>query len=456
MKHKRVGLWLGPLLFLIAWSCPAPFQLETEAWKMIALALWMLTWWVTECVSLAVTAILPLAAMPLLQVSGLSMKEVAAPYANHIVFLFMGGFMIALAMEKWRLHRRIALNIVKITGTNANGIILGFMLATWVLSMWISNTATTIMMLPIALSVITLLLETPNNYNPEGIHKFAMAIMLGIAYAANIGGTTTIIGTPPTVVFAGFIREQYGYEVDFASWLIIGFPFALVLFTGTYFILVKWLYRNGLGRLEGAATIIQKEIEALGPMSKGEIRTLMVFLSTAICWIFRGFINHWIPGLTDTGIAMVATIVLFVLPIDRKGHQFVLEWRDTEKLPWGILLLFGGGLTLANGLQQVGIIDLIGSQFESATVVSISIILGLTAVSLYLTEIMSNLALVTVFLPVVGGIALGLGLILYCFVFRLLWRQVVHSCCLCLRHPMQSFLLVGICRYPIWLGLALY
>ena len=408
MVRKRVGLWLGPLLFLLVWSFPAPFKLGPEAWKMVAMALWMLTWWVTECVSLPVTAILPLAIMPLLQIEGLTIKEVAAPYANHIVFLFMGGFMIALAMEKWRLHRRIALNIVRITGTNANGIILGFMLATWVLSMWISNTATTIMMLPIALSVITLLVETPNNYDPKGIHQFAMAIMLGIAYAANIGGTTTIIGTPPTVVFAGFIREQYGFEVDFASWLMVGFPFALILFIGTYLILVKWLYRNGLGRLEGAASIIQSELEALGPMSSGEIKTLVVFLSTAVCWIFRSFINGWFPGLTDTGIAMLSTVALFVLPIDLKFNQFVLDWRDTDKLPWGILLLFGGGLTLANGLQHVGIIDMIGGQFESAVTVSLAVILGLTAVSLYLTEIMSNLALVTVFLPVVGGIAIGL------------------------------------------------
>ena len=408
---KKVGLLLGPTLFFVILFAPPPTWLSFEAWKVIGLALFMLTWWVTESVSLSVTALLPIVCLPLLGIDGIDIKTATAPYSNHIVFLFMGGFMIALAMEKWQLHRRIALNIVNLTGTNANGIILGFMLATALLSMWISNTATTIMMLPIALSVIDLLKSNNIQYPEKGMHHFALSMMIGIAYAANIGGTTTIIGTPPTVVFSGFINETYGQEVSFANWFMIGFPFATVMLFCSFWVLVKWLYKNNLGNLDGAQQLIEQELNALGPMSRGEVLTFTVFITTALFWIFRSFINQWIPGfsITDSGIAMLSSVALFVIPVDWKNFRFVLEWRDTHKLAWGILLLFGGGLSLAGALDHVGIISSIGDQFQGTTLSIFFILLGLTAVSLFLTEIMSNLALVVVFLPVVGGIAQGLG-----------------------------------------------
>lgn len=426
MIAKKTGLFLGPLLFFLILLIPPFPGINTEAWKVLAVAAFMLIWWVTEAVPLAVAALLPLVCIPLLGIrpvdangliaplsEALVINDAAAPYASPIVFLFMGGFMIALAMERWSLHRRIALNIVKLTGTNADGIILGFMLATAALSMWISNTATTVLMLPIALSVINLLLDDEQSMKNEGMRNFALSMMLGIAYAANIGGTATIIGTPPNVVFAGIMREQFDTEVGFAQWIIFGLPFALLLLGIAFFLIVKLMHPNRLGEFAGAQAIIDREVERLGPISTGELRTLIIFGSTALLWIFRKTIVGWLPpsvGLTDAGIAMLATVVLFVTPVNFRDQEFVLKWQDTEKLPWGILLLFGGGLSLANALAETGLIDLIGAQFSGFGSAGLLIMIGLTAVSLFLTEIMSNVALVAVFLPVVGGIAVGADL----------------------------------------------
>ena len=413
MNSKKIGLFAGPLIFFILLAIPHPSSMTPEAWKVIACAAFMLSWWVTEAVPLAVASLLPIVLLPVLGV--MDIKTASAPYASPIVFLFMGGFMIALAMEKWNLHRRIALTIVNMTGTNANGIILGFMLATLALSMWISNTATTVMMLPIAVSVIQLLTQdkTPEQYPEKGIRNFALVMMLGIAYAANVGGTATIIGTPPNVVLTGILKETYDIELSFSRWLIIGIPFSLIMLFVTYFFLTRVLYPNRLGNFEGAAYLIKEELIKLGKLSTGEKRILTIFLLTACAWIFRRPINNFIPGfeISDTGIAMLATVALFVTPVNFKKEIFTLSWEDTSRLPWGILLLFGGGLSIAAALAQTGIIDLIGNQFASQeSSILLFIILGLTAVSLFLTEIMSNVALVTIFLPVVGGIAVGLGI----------------------------------------------
>lgn len=404
---KRYGLFSGPVLFLCFLLLPTPEGFSPEAWKVMAVAAFMLSWWITEAVPLPVTALLPMVLLPFLKV--MTMNEASAPYASPIVFLFMGGFMIAVAMERWQLHRRIALSIVQKTGTNANGIVLGFMLATAALSMWISNTATTVMMLPIALSVVHLLEKVRSPLIHQGMRNFALTMMLGIAYAANIGGTATIIGTPPNVVFAGILSREFDTEVTFARWMIMAFPFALLLLGITYWMLVHLLYPNRLGAFEGAQGIIEREVNELGPMSIGEKRILAVFVITALLWIFRTNLEKWLPalGLSDAGIAMAASVVLFLIPVDWRKGIFLLQWPDTEKLPWGILLLFGGGLSLASALSQTGIVDKIGSAFTGMNEAGFLIIISLTAVSLFLTEVMSNVALVTIFLPVVGAIALG-------------------------------------------------
>ncbi len=410
MLVKKAGLFLGPAAFFLLLLLPAPDIFTAEAWRVLALAAFMLIWWVTEAVSISVTALLPLVGLPILGID--DFRTVAAPYASPVVFLFMGGFMIALAMEKWNLHQRIALNIVRLTGTNANGVILGFMLATALLSMWISNTATAVMMFPIALSVIDLLTRERDKYPERGIRNFSLTMMLGIAYAANIGGTATIIGTPPNVVFAGYIRQTFDYDVSFARWMLVGIPFAGIMLAATYFFLVRWLYPNGLGRFAGAQALIDREIANLGRISTAEKRTLGIFLATALGWIFRGQINRLVPSmeLSDPLIAMFGGVLLFVTPVNFRRNEYLLKWEDTSRLPWGILLLFGGGLSLAGALERTGIVDLIGQQFVDMERAGFFLILALAAVSLFLTEIMSNVALVTIFLPVVGGIAVGAGI----------------------------------------------
>lgn len=383
----------------------APESIGEEAWKVFALALLMILWWITEAVPLAVTAMLPIFFLPFLGIS--TIEEATSAYANPLIYLFLGGFMIALAMEKWNLHLRIALTIVKMTGTKANQMVLGFMLATALLSMWISNTATTVMMLPIAVSVLALVTRGTNN--KEGLDRLALSMMLGIAYAASIGGIATIIGTPPNLVLVGFLQETYGIEISFFNWMLLAVPFSLVLLVITYFILVKVLYPNGLGELMGLSDLIEKEIVGLGKMGKGEKGTLIVFVITACCWMFREILNKALPfELTDPGIAVFAAIVLFLIKSEHGTP--VLDWDDTKALPWGILMLFGGGIGLAQAMGKTGIIQIIGDYFSNLPEGNtLFILIGLTTVSLFLTEVMSNVALVTVFVPVVSAVAVGMG-----------------------------------------------
>lgn len=385
MSLKEIGFFLGPFIFICLVFLPIPWTLSKEAWIVICVSIWMIVWWITESIPIPVTALFPMFFFPLFGVTDL--KSAASHYANPVVYLFFGGFLLALAMEKWNLHRRIALKIVKFTGTDANGIILGFMIATAFLSMWISNTATAIMMLPIALSVIDLMTSDKSKYNARGLNFFSISIMLGIAYAANIGGTATIIGTPPNVVFAAYMKETMGMDIPFAKWLALGLPFATILLLITYFILVKILYPNGLGRFIGAQELIEKELSLLGPISKGEWRTLIVFIITAFMWIFRVPINKYIPdpGFSDTEIAIFAGILLFTIPVDFKKGAFLLDWKATEKLPWGILLLFGGGLSLASSLFDTGIVNQIASIFSKSES-DFYVFIGLTTLALFLTE----------------------------------------------------------------------
>ena len=405
---KKIGLFASPILLIFMLFTPPQWGLKPDAWRVLAMAIFMLGWWVTEAMPLPVTSLVPLVLLPLLGVS--ESKQVATFYGDPIVFLFLGGFLLALAMEKCNLHRRIALTIVKLTGTNANGIVLGFMVATALLSMWISNTATTIMMLPIALSVIGLLKESGEGQS-VGMANFSKTIMLGIAYAASIGGMATLIGTPPNVVFKAYMVKN-GYEVNFFDWMMIGVPLMVLLIAITYFLNVKLLFPNRLGKFEGAREIIQTELNMLGKPSKAEKRVFWLFMCTVALWISGSFLNKALPGLnlSDDMVAIAAGIALFVIPVDFKQGNFLLDWDSTSKLPWGILLLFGGGLALADSLYKTGLIDLIGGAFHGSHVNRILFILLLTAATVILSEAMSNVALVVVFLPVVSGIAQGAGI----------------------------------------------
>ncbi|SEJ67679.1 solute carrier family 13 (sodium-dependent dicarboxylate transporter), member 2/3/5 [Cyclobacterium xiamenense] len=409
---SNVGLFLGPVLFALIMGSESFGAGELgDAGRVLALAVWMLCWWVTEAVPIPVTALLPMILLPLLGI--FSMSEATAPYSNPVIYLFMGGFIIALAMERNKLHLRIALNLIRITGTRPDGIILGFFLATMFLSMWISNTATAVMMLPIALSILQLMQATnPGLERKKGFRNFAFALMLGIAYAANIGGVITIIGTPPNVVLVGYMQELYGVSLDFSRWLLVGLPIGLVMGALMYLFLVKVAYPNRLGPIAGSAEMIQDQLDTLGPIRSAEIRTTGVLVFTALLWIFRNPLNNVLPNpfLNDTIIAMVGGLLVFLIPATRLQGRKLLDWKSMERLPWGILLLFGGGMSLAKGMEVVGIIQEIGSYISENQWFSVALlVLALTAVSLFLTEVMSNVALVTIFLPVVMGIADGLG-----------------------------------------------
>ncbi len=405
--HKKIGLIIGPILFIIMYNLPF-IIIGPEADKVLAVTAWMIAWWITEAVSISVTALIPICIFPLFQM--MDIKTVAANYGSPIVFLFFGGFVMALALEKVGLHKRIALNIVKITGTSPNRVILGFMLATAFLSMWISNTATTVVMLPIALSVIDLLINDEDGFS-KGDKNFALSLMLGIAYAANVGGIATIIGTPPNTVLVGFVEQEYNIQISFLKWMMMGLPFSCIMIGVIYFVLVKFVYPNNLSVLNDSKNIINDELKKLGPIKGTELRVLLIFGITIFLWISRSYINDFIPSikLTDAGISMLAAFSLFTIPFKFNKGEFSLKWEDTKKLPWGILILFGGGLALASALSGAGVIDFIGEMVASNNAYSAFLIGSmLILIMLFMTELMSNVALVAIFAPVVAGIAIGL------------------------------------------------
>ncbi|MEO0554394.1 MAG: DASS family sodium-coupled anion symporter [Bacteroidota bacterium] len=404
-KTKIIGFTFGPFIFTVLLFLFG----ESDIGRVLALAVWMITWWITEAAPIPVTALLPLVLLPYLGI--FTVAESTAPYASPIIFLFMGGFMIALGLEKHNLHQRIALNLIKITGTSGNGIILGFMIATALLSMWISNTATTVMMLPIATSVVQLLLK--DNEMNKSDKRFALGLMLSIAYAANIGGTMTIIGTPPNVVMTGYLSELVEFEMNFSQWLPIGLPAGLSILVCTYFLITRVLFSNGIRKIEGSHALIQDKLQSLGKFSKEEKLVTFVFTLTALCWVFKPNINVLIgyPFLSDATTAMAGGILMFIMPVNFKKSKFLVRWEDTQRLPWGILILFGGGMTLAKGMEKSGIIQVIGEYVAQNSELGIlSLIAIVTTIVLFMTELMSNVALVTIFIPVIIGVAGGLGI----------------------------------------------
>ena len=405
---KKAGLLAGPLLFLLLQQ-ESLFALSSDATLVVALAFWMVTWWITEAVSISVTALLPLVVFPL---SGImSINEVGANYGSSIVFLFFGGFVLALALEKVNLHRRIALTIIHKTGTTPNRVILGFMLATSFMSMWISNTASTVVMLPIALSVIQLLVQSDQKFT-QAEQRFSLSVMLGIAFAANAGGIATVIGTPPNSVLIGLLENEYNIQISFLKWMLIGLPFSLVLISIIYLLFTRVLFSNKGIHFKTTEDVIAKQLKDLGPLSSQERHVLIIFFLMIFCWIFRSLINNMIPALelSDTTISIAGAIALFSIPSDFNKFHSVLEWKDTQKLAWGILILFGGGLALAKGMAQTGIVSAVTatiSQADFNIAITVSLLISLM---LFMTELMSNVALVAVVAPVMAGIALGLDI----------------------------------------------
>jgi solute carrier family 13 (sodium-dependent dicarboxylate transporter), member 2/3/5 len=403
-RRRLVGLGLGPLLCLAMLLAPPPPELGPAGWRTVAVASLMAVWWITEAIPIAATALLPLVLFPVLGVRPLA--ETAAPYANPVIFLFLGGFLLAQAMQRWGLHRRIALRIIGAVGTRPVPLIGGFMIAAAFLSMWISNTATAVMMLPIGLSVIQLAGPSDRDGN------FGVALMLGIAYACSIGGLGTLIGTPPNAFVVGYLADNHGIHIGFGQWMLVGMPLVLIGLPVTWLILTRWVYPVRLRELPGGRTAVLGALADLGPASRGEKLVGAVFLLTALAWMTRPILDAWIPGLSDEGIAITAGVALFLIPVSLRRGEFVLDWASARGLPWDVLVLFGGGLSLAGAIAGSGVAGWIGGALLGAGVQllpTLAIAAVAVTVIVFLTELMSNTAAAAAFLPILAALAVGIG-----------------------------------------------
>ncbi|MFA7552924.1 MAG: DASS family sodium-coupled anion symporter [Spongiibacteraceae bacterium] len=402
-KSRLVGLLLGAGFLLMTVLLPPPESMSMEAWSALGLMLLMATWWSTEAIPIPATALLPIVLVPGLGLGDIS--EATPPYAHPIIFLFLGGFSLGLAMQRWNLHRRIALMTLKAVGSEPKRQIAGFMLATAFLSMWVSNTATAIMMLPIGLSVIGMM----GDGQSENVQRYATALLLAIAYSASIGGIATLIGTPPNALLAAYLSETQGISVGFAQWMLLGVPVALIMLGLVWW----WLTRRDFGLIaqEGAGQAICDELAALGQMNRGEKVVAVVFALTASAWVFRPLLSASImPWLTDTGIAISAAITMFIIPVSARQQIFVLDWDTVKEVPWGVLLLFGGGLAMAGVISSSGLADWIAGSMSVAGVLPVMVMLMLVvAVIIFLTEVTSNTATAAAFLPLLGALALSQG-----------------------------------------------
>jgi sodium-dependent dicarboxylate transporter 2/3/5 len=393
-----------------------------EAKRMAAAVALMGCWWIGESLPLGVTALIPLVAFPLFKI--LPVTQVAPSYTNHYVFLLLGGFFIALTMQRWNLHTRIALWIIRLVGTSAPRLVLGFMLASAFLSMWISNSATAMMMMPIGLGLIVKTKEMQGDTINPSVANFGACLMLGIAYASNIGGVATLIGTFPNLVFAGMFKEHFpgGPEITFVEWLKIGLPFAAMLVPAMWLYMVKGVLPIKGQVVENADQVIAAEVEKLGEFSRGEKMILCVFVVTALLWIFRSDValggavfRGWASRLGvekyvhDSTVAVAMGILCFILPVDRKQKTPLLEWKHTSKMPWGILLLFGGGFAIAKGFEESGLTHWVGSQLTVLQNVPVILIIAAVAITMtFLTEVTSNTASTTMMLPILAATAQAL------------------------------------------------
>ncbi len=439
---QRIGLFAGPALAALAFAMlPEAYRNiagETIAFTSagratMALMIWMATWWLTEAIDIEATALLPLVMLPLLGAA--TFKTAAASYGDEFIFLFMGGFILAIAMQRWGLDRRIALITLRIVGSGPKAMILGFMLATAMLSGFVSNTATAAMMMPVGLSVIDLVLKqkTGESLTASGSlpddgapgRNFALCLMLGIAYAASIGGVGTIIGTPPNVFLVGYLRDgidpAHRIEISFVRWLIVGVPLVVVFLPLTWFMLTHVLYPVRIRAIAGGREFIHGELRVLGPMKRGEWITFIVFICASTLWITRPWLagftigegdDAWRPlrMLSDAGVAMIAAMLLFVAPVEWRKRTFAMDWEHARRLPWGILILFGGGLSLAAAIQANGVAEFLGGQATRfAGVPEIVIVLIVVTAIVFFSEVASNTATATSLIPILAAMAPGLG-----------------------------------------------
>ena len=408
MNKNLLFTILGPAIFMLSLLFEAPDNMTIGAYRLIGITAWMAIWWTAEVVPIAVTALLPILLFPSAEI--LSITDTGANYGHKYIFLFIGGFMIANAIQKWNLHRRIALTIISLLGSSTERIILGFMLATAFLSMWISNTATSVMMLPIGLSVIAQLNDHPDTIENEN-KTFGKALMLGIAYSASAGGVATLIGTPPNMILAGFINDNFGIEISFFQWIKIGLPISIILLFFIWYYLTKISFRLKKTAFPGGKEEIKELLKEMGPMKKEEKRILFIFGATIFCWVTRSYLlQPLLPNLDDSMIAIASAILLFIIPSTKKNEK-LMHWKDAVTIPWGILILFGGGLSIAAGFKATGLAEWIGMQFELIPSIGLFLVLAIIITTVnFLTEITSNMATTAMLLPVILPIAIAIDI----------------------------------------------
>lgn len=388
----------------------APDALTDAAWRTAAIGILMAVWWATEAVPIAVTALLPIVLFPLLDVR--SIADTVTPYSNKVIYLFLGGFIVAFAMQRWNLHRRIALNILQYTGSDGRSLVGGFMLASALISMWVMNTSTTMMLLPIAVSIIAVIHRSVKDLDEQQKESFQYSLLLGVAYGATIGGIATLVGTAPNAILVAFMQDNYGTEIDFASWMMVGLPLSIVMLPLAWVALTRIVFKvdfhtSGEGRAE-----LKRLKDEMGTITVPETRVAIVFTSMAILWVTRPLLAKLpaLASLEDSMIAMAGAITLFLIPSGDKDDPLLLRWKYAERLPWGVLILFGGGLTLARAVSDTGLAEWIGQSLQAVGTLPLIGIIAITATMIiFLTELTSNIATTSTFLPVVGAIALESG-----------------------------------------------
>ncbi|WP_163558334.1 SLC13 family permease [Halomonas sp. NO4] len=402
-----VGLFAGPLLALLLAVLPAPEGVPPAAWQVVALTAWMAIWWVAEPVPLAVTALLPLVILPLLGTAPIA--AVAAPYANPLIFLFLGGFLLAEAIQRWNLHRRIAMLVLRLCGHRPHQLVGGFMLATAALSMWVSNTATAALMVPIGLSVLGLL-ERRGGVGAS--RHMALTLLLGIALAANIGGMGTLIGTPPNALLAGFMADSYAIEISFARWMLFAVPPALALLALAWWLLTRVVYPLPREPLPGVAALLEEQAADLGRMTPPERRVALIFALVALAWVTRPLLQGWMPGLelSDAGIAVMGAVLLFAVPARWRERQFLLDWESARQLPWGVLVLVGGGLSLGSAIEGSGlaaaVAEGLGAFGDWPTWGLVALV---ATVVMLMSHVTSNTATAAAILPLTASLTVSLG-----------------------------------------------
>ncbi len=410
--YQVVGRILGPALFALMlltenWQS----VMEPEAWRVAAVGLWMAVWWATEAIPVSVTAFLPIVVFEPLSIA--SLRDAAAPYANPVIYLFLGGFMLALALERWNLHRRIALAVLDRTGTDGRRLVGGFMLVCALLSMWMTNTSTTMMLLPIVLSVVGVIRDNVSDLSDRDRDNFQLAMLLGLAYAASIGGLATLIGTPPNALLVGYLADNYGIEISFARWMAVGVPVSFIMLPLAWLALTRVLFPVRVPESREVRAHLHELREEMGPMSVAERRVAIVFGAVVLCWMLLQPLTDWlgVTGLSDAGIVMAAAVLLFMIPSGNAAQPQLMTWHDAIRLPWGVLILFGGGLSLAAAVSDSGLALWLGERLSPLNALGTGVlVVAAVMLVIFLTELTSNLATTATLLPVVGAIAIQAGL----------------------------------------------